>query len=230
MKLDARLQAVLDFVPEGGAVADIGTDHGYLAAALIEEGRAEHVIASDLNLGPCEAARRTVREQNLREQIEVRQGDGLTVLAPGEAQTACIAGMGGVLMTEILEDAPLVVKKLKALVLQPMNGEYELRHYLYQHSWHVADETLVVADDRIYTVIRAEKGRRKMPDPLTLEIGPVLWEKKPEPELLRHHIESLLFATRRAAAGMEKSERAKKSAKYKKMRERIKALEERLVW
>ena len=53
MKLDARLQAVLDFVPEGGAVADIGTDHGYLAAALIEEGRAEYVIASDLNLGPC---------------------------------------------------------------------------------------------------------------------------------------------------------------------------------
>ena len=228
MKLDARLQAVLDFVPEGGAVADIGTDHGYLAAALIEEGRAEYVIASDLNLGPCEAARRTVREQNLKEQIEVRQGDGLTVLAPGEVQTACIAGMGGALMADILEAAPLVVKKLHALVLQPMNGEYELRHYLYQHSWHIADETLVVADDRIYTVIRAEKGRRKMPDPLTLEIGPVLWEKKPE--LLRHHIESLLFATRRATAGMEKSERAKKSAKYKKMKERIKALEERLVW
>ena len=112
MKLDARLQAVLDFVPEGGAVADIGTDHGYLAAALIEEGRAEHVIASDLNLGPCEAARRTVREQNLKEQIEVRQGDGLTVLAPGEVQTACIAGMGGALMADILEAAPLVVRKL----------------------------------------------------------------------------------------------------------------------
>ncbi|MDY6268111.1 MAG: class I SAM-dependent methyltransferase [Selenomonadaceae bacterium] len=228
MKLDARLGAVLAFVPEGGAVADIGTDHGYLAAALVEEGRATHVIASDLNLGPCEAARRTVREERLKEQVDVRQGDGLTVIAPGEVQTACIAGMGGVLMADILAAAPLVVKRLGTLVLQPMNGEYELRHYLYQHGWHVADETLVVADDRIYTVIRAEKGRRKMPDPLTLEIGPVLWEKKPE--LLRHHIESLLFATRRAAAGMEKSERAKKSAKYKKMQERIKALEERLVW
>ena len=228
MKLDARLQAVLDFVPEGGAVADIGTDHGYLAAALIEEGRAEHVIASDLNLGPCEAARRTVREQNLKEQIEVRQGDGLTVLAPGEVQTACIAGMGGALMVDILAAAPLVVKRLDTLVLQPMNGAYELRHYLYQHGWHVADETLVVADDRIYTIIRAEKGRRKMPDALTLEIGPVLWERKPE--LLRHHIESLLFQTRRAAAGMAKSERAKQSAKYKDIQKRIKSLEERLVW
>ena len=147
MKLDARLEAVRAFVPAGGTVADIGTDHGYLAAAL---------------------------------------------------------------------------------VLQPMNGAYELRHYLYTHSWHVADEALVVADDRIYTVIRAEKGRRKMPDALTLEIGPVLWERKPE--LSRHHIESLLFGARRAVAGMEKSERAKKSAKYKEAQKRIKALEERLVW
>ena len=228
IKLDNRLQAVADFVPDGQPAADIGTDHGYLAAALVESGRVPHVIASDLNAGPCDAARHTVAQQAMQDQIEVRQGDGLTVLAPGEVQTACIAGMGGALMADILEAAPLVVRKLKVLVLQPMNGEYELRHYLYQHSWHIADETLVVADDRIYTVIRAEKGRRKMPDPLTLEIGPVLWEKKPE--LLRHHIESLLFATRRAAAGMEKSERAKKSAKYKKMKERIKALEERLVW
>lgn len=228
MKLDARLEAVRAFVPAGATVADIGTDHGYLAAALVEAGQAERVIASDLNLGPCEAARRTVREANLQESIEIRQGDGLTVLAPGEVQTACLAGMGGALMVRILAAAPAVVKKLKTLVLQPMNGAYELRRYLYEHSWHVADETLVVADDRIYTVILAEKGKRKMPDALTLEIGPVLWAKKPE--LLRHHIESLLFAARRAAAGMEKSERAKKSVKYKEAQRRIQELEERLVW
>ena len=174
MKLDVRLQAVPDFVPEGGAVSDIGTDHGYLAAALVQERRAEHVIASDLNLGPCEAARRTVREQNLKEQVAVRQSDGLTVLAPDEVQTACIAGMGAALMADILENALLAVKKLQALLLHPMNGDYELHHYLYRHSWHVTDETLVVTDDRIYTVICAEKNHRKMLDHLMLEIGPVL--------------------------------------------------------
>ena len=63
MKLDARLAAVAAFVPQGSRVADIGTDHGYLAAALVEEGRAPFVIASDLPAGPCEAARRTVREE-----------------------------------------------------------------------------------------------------------------------------------------------------------------------
>ena len=110
MKLDARLAAVAAFVPQGSRVADIGTDHGYLAAALVEEGRAPFVIASDLPAGPCEAARRTVREEDLTEKIEVRQGDGLTVLQPGEVDTVCIAGMGGVLMTEILAAAPEVRK------------------------------------------------------------------------------------------------------------------------
>ena len=36
MKLDARLAAVAAFVPQGSRVADIGTDHGYLAVALVE--------------------------------------------------------------------------------------------------------------------------------------------------------------------------------------------------
>ena len=228
MKLDARLAAVAAFVPQGSRVADIGTDHGYLAVALVEEGRAPFVIASDLPVGPCEAARRTVRAEGLEDRIEVRQGDGLTVLQPGEVDTVCIAGMGGVLMTEILAAAPEVWKSLTALVLQPMTGEEELRRYLYAHAWHVADETLVVADDRLYTVIRAARGHRKMPDDVTLAIGPVLLTRKDE--RLRQHIESQLFLARRAAAGMEKSERAKKSVKYQAVSQRIKELEEKLVW
>lgn len=228
MKLDARLAAVAAFVPQGSRVADIGTDHGYLAVALVEEGRAPFVIASDLPVGPCEAARRTVRAEGLEDRIEVRQGDGLTVLQPGEVDTVCIAGMGGVLMTEILAAAPEVWKSLTTLVLQPMTGEEELRRYLYAHAWHVADETLVVADDRLYTVIRAARGHRKMPDDVTLAIGPVLLTRKDE--RLRQHIESQLFLARRAAAGMEKSERAKKSVKYQAVSQRIKELEEKLVW
>lgn len=228
MKLDARLAAVAAFVPQGSRVADIGTDHGYLAAALVEEGRAPFVIASDLPVGPCEAARRTVRAEGLEDRIEVRQGDGLTVLQPGEVDTVCIAGMGGALMTEILAAAPEVWKSLTTLVLQPMTGEEELRRYLYAHAWHVADETLVVADDRLYTVIRAARGHRKMPDDVTLAIGPVLLTRKDE--RLRQHIESQLFLARRAAAGMEKSERAKKSVKYQAVSQRIKELEEKLVW
>lgn len=226
MRLDDRLQALADFVPEGSRVADVGTDHAYLALELIKSGRADFVVASDKNSGPLEAANRSVREQGWDDKISIRQGDGLAVLKPGEVDTVCIAGMGGVLMTEILTAGAAVVKKLRRLVLQPMNGTAELRRWLYRHAWHIADETLAVDDGRIYEIVCAEKGREKMPDALTLLLGPKLWEKKPP--LLRHHIEQLLFQTRRIKGDMDKSSGARKTKKYHEIEKRIVALEERL--
>ena len=46
-------------------VADVGTDHGYLAVACIEEKVATQVIAIDVNQGPLESAKRFVKEQKL---------------------------------------------------------------------------------------------------------------------------------------------------------------------
>ena len=217
MQLDNRLRAVADFVAPGSRVADIGTDHAYLPVYLVEAGKADFVVAGDKNMGPCEAASRTVREHGMGDRISVRQGDGLAILKEGEVDTVCIAGMGGTLMCEILGAYPEQLKEMGMLVLQPMNDVPDIE-----------DESLALSDGRIYEIIMAKRGRRKMPSPLMLSIGPVLWEKKTD--LLRHHIEALLFQTRRIAAGMEKSDRAKKSKKYRETIENIKALEERLRW
>ena len=229
MHLDDRLQALADFVPEGSRAADIGTDHGYLAVALLQQGKADFVVAGDLNRGPYEAAKRTVHENAIgEEQISVRIGDGLKVLQPGEVDTVCIAGMGGILMNNILEASPEITAELKTLVLQPMNGAPELREWLYEHDWHIVDENLVIDDGRIYEIIKAEKGSRRKPSGLDLLVGPKLWQKKPP--LLRHHIESLLFQQRRILSGMEKSERAKGDKRFAQVKRRVRALEERLKW
>ena len=229
MNLGDRLQAVADFVPQGSRVADIGTDHGYLAVELVKSGKAKFVVASDKNTGPYEAAVRTVRENGLADNvISVRLGDGLKSLRPGEVDTVCIAGMGGALMVEILEGSPDVVETLDALILQPQSAAPELRRWIYRKHWHIEDESLALDDGRIYEIIMAKRGRRKMPEQLMLEIGPVLWQKKPP--LLRHHIEALLFQERRVAAGMEKSDAAKKSKKYQVVIRHIKELGEHLSW
>ena len=229
MHLDERLQALADFVPQGCRAADIGTDHGYLAAALIKQEKAAFVVAGDKNRGPYEAAKRTVNENALTEaQISVRLGDGLAILQPGEVDTVCIAGMGGVLMADILAAQPEITAGLTTLVLQPMNGTAELREWLYDNEWHISDENIVVDDGRIYEIIQAKKGQRKKPGPLDLLVGPKLWQKK-QP-LLRHHIEALLFQQRRILNGMEKSDRAKGDKRYAKVKRMVKALEGRLTW
>ena len=228
MKLDRRLQAVADFVQAGSRAADIGTDHAYLAMQLMAERGAAAVIASDKTSGPCQAARRTLREAGLAEQVAVRQGDGLTVLEPGEADTICIAGMGGELITLLLAAAPLVLAQVKRLVLQPMNDVPLVRQWLYARGWHLAAERLAEADGRLYVVLLAEPGEAVMPEPVLLAMGPWLWAEKPP--LFPRYVRELYERDRQAAAGMEKSERMRQEPRYLALVQEIHDLEAKLGW
>ena len=222
MQLDARLAATAAFVPHGTVLADIGGDHAYLAATLVMDGTAPRAVVGDLSAGACRAAQRTVGMQRLTQQIEVRQGDGLSVLTPGEAESIVIAGMGGALIVQILTGAPAILAGGPTLVLQPMNGAAKLRRWLYANDWQIADETLARANGRIYEIIRAERGMAEMPDEVLLHIGAKLFEKR-DP-LLREHIAGKIEKCMRAAAGMEKSAAMRQSAAYRTAVSRLAAL------
>ena len=55
-QLSLRMLAAMDMVSPGG-VADIGTDHGYLAAALALDGKFSPVIATDVAEQPLAKAK-----------------------------------------------------------------------------------------------------------------------------------------------------------------------------
>ncbi len=203
MILDERLEAVASFVPLGGAVADIGTDHGYLAMELYLRDKTRRVIAADLNAGPCQAARHTLLEAGLDKLIEVRQGNGLAAVKPDEVDTVCIAGMGGKLIADILEAQPKVFAGLKAAVLQPQNGYAVLRQWLYSHGWHIEDEALAQVDGRVYQIIKAMPGAAEMPGEMELRLGPVLLAKKPN--LFIEHVENNLASCQKVLTGLQKS-------------------------
>lgn len=203
MILDDRLEAVAGFVPAGCKVADIGTDHGYLAMELYKRDKKRTVIAADKNAGPCQAASHTLAEAGLTDCIQVRQGDGLKALAVGEADTVCIAGMGGKLISDILAAEPEVLAGLSCLVLQPQNAYSLLRRWLYEHNWHIADEALAQVDGRVYQIIKAERGQAEIPSELALKLGPVLLEKRPK--LFANHVENNLISCHKVLAGLQKS-------------------------
>ena len=81
--MDSRLKAIMNFVPNGSRVADIGTDHGYLAIELIKSNIAEFVIASDKNSKPLAAAQKNTKEADVEGKINLRLGDGLQSIEAG---------------------------------------------------------------------------------------------------------------------------------------------------
>ena len=153
--MDARIQAVMDFVSTGSRVVDVGADHGYLSVALIESGRAAKVIATEKNLHPFEALSKNIRGL---ERCEARLGDGLRVLTEGEVDTICIAGMGGALICKILDDSPEVVHSVRRLILQPMNGAKKIRTWLAENGWIIVDEDLAESAGIIYEILCAERN------------------------------------------------------------------------
>ena len=156
-QLDARLQTAADLVRPGQAVADIGCDHGKLTAVLAASGKFPKVIGADLRPGPLAKAQATMEKAGLTDKVELRLGDGLTVLRSGEVGTAVIAGVSAQTTIDILTAAPWVCQKDgPRLVLVPATKHPVLRAWLYQNGFSLVRDIPVQAAGRWYTVIAAE--------------------------------------------------------------------------
>jgi tRNA (adenine22-N1)-methyltransferase len=173
-QLSPRLAAVAQRVMAGYKMADIGTDHGYLPIFLVKAGIVPAAVASDISFGPYQSAYQQVKANNLEHLIEVRQGDGLSVLEPYEVFTVVIAGMGGSTMVRILEGVPEVTRTIQRLVLQPMEDAPKLRVWLVNHGWTIIEEDLIKETDRYYIILVAEPGLSQLLKPLEAEFGPHL--------------------------------------------------------
>lgn len=156
--IDSRIEAVMNFVRAGSKVADIGADHGYLSITLAENHLAAKIIATEKNLHPFEALSKNISDAGLDNVIEVRMGDGLKVFSAGEVDTICVAGMGGALITKILDDSPEVVHSARQIIVQPMNAAKKFRDWCAENIWAIVDEDLAEASGIIYEIICAEKG------------------------------------------------------------------------
>ena len=209
--IDSRIQAVLNFV-DGGKVADIGADHGYLSIALIESGRAEKIIATEKNIGPFEALQKNISGFD----IEARLGDGLKVLAAGEVDTICIAGMGGALIAKILSDAPEVVQSARRIILQPMNATKKIRDWFAENDWVIADEDLAESAGIIYEIICAEKNPPRK-----------IFKRESSP-LLEKFLTQRLEKLQKVLAEMGKSESARATKKFSATLLEVEALQRRI--
>ncbi|MCC0679030.1 SAM-dependent methyltransferase [Clostridioides sp. ES-S-0005-03] len=180
MKLTDRLLKIASLVSDGKKIADIGTDHGYIPVYLLKEERVPFAVLADVNKGPLDNARKEVIQNNLLEKVDLRLGSGIEVLEIGEVEEVIIAGMGGILISELLEAKKEVAHSIEKLILQPMQAQEELRRYLLNNGYEILTEVLVREDFRIYEIIVAKYTGKNtiIEDEIQFEVGIKLLENK----------------------------------------------------
>lgn len=178
--LSARLACVASLVPAGARVADIGSDHAYLPAALVLDGKIDFAIAGEVVKGPYENAVHEIKDHQLEGQVIPRLADGLAAIEPADkVDTITIAGMGGSLIASILEKGKNKLTEIKRLVLQPNVGESQLREWLMNNHYQIMTEKIIEEDNHIYEIIVAEPSVVPFRySKYELDFGPFLLENK----------------------------------------------------
>ncbi len=219
MKLTPRLNAIAGMV-KFRRVADIGTDHGKIPVYLVKNNMCDYVVACDINEGPAKTCEMNVRKHGLEDFISTKVCDGLKGLEKDECESVVIAGMGGELISKILEDSFEIACYAKELILQPMTGTEELKVYLSKRGYRIVEEKLVSEKNKVYLIIKAV-----FDVPYTISFKERYISDKilnDEISSLRMYLEKLLNKLKNEVKGIEKNDN-----KYNDYLELIKFLEDK---
>ncbi|PHD28340.1 tRNA (adenine(22)-N(1))-methyltransferase TrmK [Bacillus wiedmannii] len=225
VKLSKRLEEVVREIPVGSTVADIGSDHAYLPCYAIINNIATKAVAGEVVEGPFRSAQATVAESGLQDKVDVRKGNGLAVIAPGEVDVITVAGMGGALIRDILESGKEKLEGVTRLILQPNIAAHHIREWFIENGWELIHEKIVKEDGKIYEILVGEQGNIASPysenKQAELFMGPFLIKEKSEAFVEKwegelKNFQNILKQLERAADSEEtKAKRAEVEAKMK---------------
>ncbi len=153
-QLPKRLETIIERMPDAGCLADIGCDHAYVAIEAVRRGRAARALACDVRKGPLQQAAEHILCAGLAGKIETRLSDGLEKVAPGEADTVVVAGMGGPLMERILQGR---LVDFAHFVLSPQSEIPHFRRFLLTEGMQIDEETMLIDEGKYYVILNVSQ-------------------------------------------------------------------------
>ena len=196
-----RLLSAAKFVRQGAYFADVGTDHAYLPIFLLSQGVIERAVCSDINEGPLASARHNAQEAGLLDKMIFRLSDGAAELSGIGITDYAICGMGGELISMIIDRAPHLKDRAVNLILQPMTRQRELRRYLSISGFSVLSEEYSYEAGKYYLCILASyTGESREISEFEAEFGIINPRKEISPER-KGYIDAKLRALHKASDG-----------------------------
>ena len=220
--LSPRLSLLASLVPKGAKVCDVGTDHGLLPAYLYLKGEVKSVCATDINAAPLERAQKAVARYNA-EGFRLVLCDGLEKITKDDADTVIIAGMGGEVISGIIERCDFLNDSAVTLILQPMTGADALRSHLAKSGFDILEEPCVCEHGKVWSVIKARfDGIVRDTDPLGLLIGRVSPETDAGRAYIKKQYERCLKCYQNLEAGREKH--IERAAYWRELTQKLKRI------
>ncbi len=215
LPVSPRVAAIVKHLPIApdthASYADIGHDLGHIPLAALTRHPRLRAIAVELQ---PEAVPKTQAQlaiwgiaPDVAARLELRTGDGLAPVAPGEVEGALLAGLGERTMLAILESSPHVAASLRWLVCCPPTLESELRPGLAALGWRAETAAVAVDRGRVYEILLATRGAPAAEaDPVVARWGRALLDPaRVDPSLARAFLDD---AARRHAGALSAGLRA----------------------
>lgn len=178
--LDPRLSLAFDLYDSCELAADIGTDHAHLPAALLQRGRCQHMILTDISEKALQNAENETTRFHLTDHVSLRLGFGLDPIHE-KCDMISIMGMGGRTIRDILLRGKNHLQGA-SLLLSAHTDLPLIRSVVQQIGYYLEREEPCYAADRYYLVLRARQGKRPMSD-REVRLGGPLWNSD-SPHLL----------------------------------------------
>lgn len=194
IKLSKRLRAILNFCDKNKIIADIGTDHGFVPNFLYEEDINRKIIATDISLNSLNKAIEFTELRGNKGKIEHIVCNGLEKIPP--VDQIIIAGMGGILISKILDRDFEKARQAEKLILQPMQQVDYLRKFLYDKGFKILDEKIVFEDNKFFHIIVANyKAIKEEYRDIDLKVSRLLRNRKDKDliEFLKYLINYNIF-------------------------------------
>ncbi len=148
--MNKREESIISLIPQSEVLCDCGCDHGYIGEAALSRYIAQKVIFVDISYPSLQKAQKLCQKKG-HFSCEFLCQDGLKEV---NADTAVIAGMGGLEIIDIIANAKHLPHYL---VLSPQRSVAQVREYLCES--YVTVKDFILYDKKFYNLMLLQRGK-----------------------------------------------------------------------
>lgn len=181
--LSLRLKALYDLaLVQDRVVYDLCCDHGQLGLAIHVDKKPKQTILNDKVHSITDKLKDLVQEQFPDDKtIIVKNEDASKIeLLHGDKKLIFIAGVGGPLIIEIIDNIFDNLNEEDILVISPHTKVHEVRKHLHNKGFNLIDEVLIEEQEQFYEHIVITKGKTSR---AISPIGELFWTRDLEKSL-----------------------------------------------